>query len=329
MPPPPHAAWSLLLLLASQWEWLCSHKAYDWRASTADCVRYKGGTECVAVPAYCVSPVSIAWASPRWLSSLAGYGGPLLTWLPLLYAARPAAVIRPLLGTTLVWYLAFISVVRHTHLLLPSRWDPSGHCFVYGAQLLPLWAISALPELSGGRRRVPRALRLWSGVLVYLSCATAAWFHTASETGAAWLLLLLLYAALSSRLAAMQAAAAACSLEAAADVAQRERRRVGRCALLLALPVWLVGSAAAWEAARRSGAGVGMRSGEAAYDVGLWLLLLLLLLRRGERATGADEPRDSDSEERVLKSSAALSDAGSNCSDLRSREPSPSEPFRD
>ena len=25
------------------------------------------------------------------------------------------------------------------HLLLASRWDPSGHCFVYGSQLLPLW----------------------------------------------------------------------------------------------------------------------------------------------------------------------------------------------
>ena len=81
------AAWTLLLGVASQWEWRCAHKAYDWRASTDACVRHKGSAECVVLEPYCLSPTSIETASPRWLSDLAGYGGPLLTWFPLLVAS--------------------------------------------------------------------------------------------------------------------------------------------------------------------------------------------------------------------------------------------------
>jgi hypothetical protein len=313
------SAWTLLLGVASQWEWLCAHKAYDWRASTDACVRHKGSTECVVLQPYCLSPTSIGFASPRWLSDVAGYGGPLLTWLPLLVASRPVAGTRPLLCTALIWYLSLIGIVRHAHLLLPSRWDPSGHCFVYGAQLLPLWAISSLPALTDWR--VPRALTLWSGVLLYLSAATAACFHTASETAAAWLMLLLLHAALSHRVAAMHAAAAD-SPEAAVDAMRRERKRLSRRAVL-ALPLWLLCAAAAWEKARRSGAGVGNRSAESIYDAGLWLLLLVLLRRGGRDGSEAGE---EDSEERVLRTPAAApSDASSDCGGLRSRGPSPSE----
>ena len=131
-------------------------------------VRAPQGLHRVLEP-YSLSHTSIETASPRWLSDVAGYGGPLLTWLPLLVASRPIAGTRPLLCTALIWYLSLIGVVRHTHLLLPSRWDPSGHCFVYGAQLLPLWAISSLPALADWR--VPRVLTLWSLVLLYLSAA--------------------------------------------------------------------------------------------------------------------------------------------------------------
>ena len=313
------SAWTLLLGMASQWEWLCAHKAYDWRASTDACVRLKGSTECVVLQQYCLSPTSIGFASPRWLSDVAGYGGPLLTWLPLLVASRPVACIRPLLCTALIWYLSLIGIVRHAHLLLPSRWDPSGHCFVYGAQLLPLWAISSLPALTDWH--VPRALTLWSAVLLYLSAATAACFHTASETAAAWLMLLLLHAALSHRVAAMHAAAAH-SPETAVDDMRRERKRLRRRAVL-ALPLWLLCAAAAWEKARRSGTGVGNRSAESVYDAGLWLLLLVLLRRGGRDGSEAGEDY---SEERVLRSPAAApSDASSDCGGLRSRGPSPSE----
>ena len=317
------AAWTLLLGVASQWEWRCAHKAYDWRASTDACVRHKGSTECVVLEPYCLSPTSIETASPRWLSDVAGYGGPLLTWLPLLVASRPIAGTRPLLCTALIWYLSLISVVRHTHLLLPSRWDPSGHCFVYGAQLLPLWAISSLPALADWR--VPRVLTLWSLVLLYLSAATAACFHTASETAAAWLLLLLLHAALSHRVAAMHAAAAD-SPEAMAEDLRRERKRLRRRAVL-ALPLWLLCAAAAWEKARRSGAAaLGNRSAESAYDAGLWLLLLVLLRRSSGGRDGFEAAEKYTSEERVLRSPAAApSDASSDCAGLRSREPSPSE----
>ena len=321
------SAWTLLLGVASQWEWLCAHKAYDWHASTDACVRRKGSTECVVVQPYCLSPTSIGFASPRWLSNLAGYGGPLLTWLPLLISSRPGTDarphVRPLLCTMLIWYLSLIGIVRHAHLLLPSRWDPSGHVFVYGAQLLPLWAILSLPALTDWR--VPRALTLWSGVLIYLSAATAACFHTPSETAAAWLMVLLLHAALSHRVAAMHAAAAD-SPEAAVDDVRRERKRLRRRAVL-ALPLWLLCAAAAWEKARRSGTGVGNRSAESVYDAGLWLLLLMLL-RRGSR--DGSKAGEEYSEERVLRSPAAApSDASSDCGGLRSRGPSPSEKPRD
>ena len=84
--------WTLLLLAASQWEFWCAHTTYDRRASTPGCVRLKNadGPDCAAVPGFCAPPHAIVAASPRWLSDLAGMGGPLLTWLPLL-ATQPAA----------------------------------------------------------------------------------------------------------------------------------------------------------------------------------------------------------------------------------------------
>ena len=120
-------------------------------------------------------------------------------------------------------------------------------------------------------------------------------------------------------------AAAADSPEAVAEDLRRERKRLRRCAVL-ALPLWLLCAAAAWEKARRSGAAaLGNRSAESAYDACLWLLLLVLLRPSGGR-DGFEAAEKYTSEERVLRSPAAApSDASSDCGGLRSREPSPSE----
>lgn len=252
--------WTVILLGASQWEYLCAHSSYDWRSR--DCVRFKGSNECVEVAQFCLTPTAINTFSPKWLSNLAGYGGPLLTWLPLLAQERwPRA---NLICTTLVWYLAFISAVRHFHLLLPSKWDPSGHCFVYGSQLLPLWELTSLPN-----QAAPWPVTLWSYVLVYLSAATAIAFHLPSETLAAWLLVLLLHFALLRRIKAMDSS----SYDAAAASKRLWRRGS------VAFPVWLVCTATAWESARRSRDITTELGLEAAYDLGLWALLLLLLQR--------------------------------------------------
>jgi len=137
------ATWTLLVAAAAFWDGLCTHSTYDLRGSTDDCVRWTSLdlSECAAAGEGCASPSTLKQASPRWLGSLAGMGGPLMTWLPLLLGAREPAHVRPVLLAALPWYLALIGPVRHTHRLLDSRWDPSGHVFVYGAQLVPLACI--------------------------------------------------------------------------------------------------------------------------------------------------------------------------------------------
>ena len=154
-------------------------------------------------------------ASPRWLSDFAGNFGPLLMWVPLLLAARnPSGDLKKtltaaLLRTTIAWYLLVIGPVRHTHRLLSAlghpKWDPSGHVTVYGSQLLPFWMVAAAAAADSSSSRRPPPLSssaplawcaLWSCVLWYLSFATGSFFHTCSETFAAWLLTLGLLGAL-------------------------------------------------------------------------------------------------------------------------------------
>ena len=90
--------WTVLLLSASQWEYMCAHRSYDWRSR--DCVRFKGSSECVEVAQFCLTPSAINTFSPRWLPNLAGYGGPLLTWLPL--DPLNPRVLAPLTGICVV-----------------------------------------------------------------------------------------------------------------------------------------------------------------------------------------------------------------------------------
>jgi hypothetical protein len=107
-----------------------------------------------------------------------------------------------MMATVLSWYLAFIMPVRHAKLWLPLGFDPSGHVFVYGAQLVPLvftfTAVGSaqplvrhswLPQLAGW-------LGVWLVTLCFLSGTTSAFFHTRAETSAGWLLVALLHTTL-------------------------------------------------------------------------------------------------------------------------------------
>ena len=126
-------AWSGVVLSAAAWDACCGAKKFDLEKSSPDCLRFRGSTECrnkELLPG-CLAPASIAFLSPRWLATFVGYGGPLLTWVPLLLAETSERPFANLLRLTLLWYLALIGLVRHTHTFLSVRWDPSGHVFVY------------------------------------------------------------------------------------------------------------------------------------------------------------------------------------------------------
>jgi len=100
------AAWTMLLFIAAAWEGLCAHSIYDLRLSTDDCVRLKSrdvADDCSDPEASCASPTTVQQSSPRWLSDLAGMGGPLMTWLPMLLGNKEAVPVRHVLLTALPW----------------------------------------------------------------------------------------------------------------------------------------------------------------------------------------------------------------------------------
>jgi len=255
--------WSVALVAAAMWASPCAYTEYDLRRSTDSCVRLKSSTECVPLQPGCVAPASVATASPRWLATLAGDGGTLLTWLPLYATATSERDALPLI---LMWYLGLIGPVRHTHRLLHSRWDPSGHVFVYGAQLVPYWlAVSPRPPYAGAW------LWCWAGVLCYLSAMTAAFFHTPSETAAGWALVAALWAALRW-----------------ATSGSDGPRPPPSWLPAVSLVAWVGCTAGAW-----LDASAGERPtlfGQLLYDGALWLLALLLPrpVRHGEMVSGAE-----------------------------------------
>ena len=120
----PLLVWGAVVLLCGAWETACHYTTWDLRGSTPGCVRPKGGADgCLPQPpAICVEPTAVRTLSPKWLSNFAGYGGPLLTWVPLALA-RPLGS-EPALRVTLTWYLLLIGAVRHSPLVVPSGWDP-------------------------------------------------------------------------------------------------------------------------------------------------------------------------------------------------------------
>ena len=200
------------------------------------------------------------------------------------FLASPTAA---LLRVTLAWYLLVIGPVRHTHRLLSAfglgAWDPSGHVAVYASQLLPLWSLRALEPSSTPLFWVATA---WSCALWYLSFATGAFFHTPSETAAAWLLALWLRRALEERRELLVSISSAASTQPSSTPTSALRLVAHRDAWLhratwaAVLPFWLLCTAAAWEDARtRALDAAGGRSelpmlgAMGIYDAALWLLL--------------------------------------------------------
>ena len=117
------ALWGLVLLTAGLLELKCGHKRYDHKKSSEMfCTMIKRGegwwggytdASCFVPDAPCFYAGTIQFLSPRWLGQFSGNGGPLLTWVPLLLLNDGTRRIKSALVTTLVWYLALISIVRH------------------------------------------------------------------------------------------------------------------------------------------------------------------------------------------------------------------------
>lgn len=212
------ALWGVALCVAGLFEAGCHYTAYELGASASvGCtVTSASAPGCASPPHMCLPASTVAALSPRWLGIvIAGMGGPLISWLPMLaLAMRRERSTQQRLGAlsqlqrTMLWYLGFIGVVRNTHVLTASSawctaaracsrpWDPSGHTFVYGAQLVPLALL--LPPEGGINGWAFVWLNGWAYALWYLSMSTATFFHTLSETAAGYALSLLLALALRS-----------------------------------------------------------------------------------------------------------------------------------
>lgn len=273
-------SWAVLISVAAVYgAWACRFPLLDLRRSTHDCTLLRHCTPvdmpacCAPLGSLCLSPAVALTLSPRWLANVAGMGGPLLTWLPLLCFSRGG---WPTLRLALLWYLALIGIVRHTHRVLDG-WDPSGHVFVYGAQLLPLWIFLPMRPLSA-REFLPQpvalSLHLWSYVLIYLSCSTAAFYHTASETAAGFALVALLWLFLSSSCGGSGLSTEHCYLLSAEYTSSGEvlgaRATVHVALIVVVASMWLGPTVAAWRDARP--ADTALLAGFIAYDGALWIL---------------------------------------------------------
>jgi hypothetical protein len=260
----PFVRWALLVLACGVHNTLC---ACTVRA------RAHAGEQCADEPAVCLDWATVVALSPRWLSDAVGASGPLVSWL-LLAPALAADGRTALLLDVVLCYLALIMPVRYTHLALPAgwaRWDPSGHVFVYGAQLVPVWLASTLAR--EGAQRHDRwtqwalyAARAYALLLVHLSAMTAAFFHTLSESAAALTLV------------APPLVAHSRVLGARAVLASERAGCV--CAAL-----WLLEASAAHAALRAQPAALARLRSQFAYDCALWGAFVLGL--GWQRARGA------------------------------------------
>lgn len=278
--------WGAVLISAATWEVACGYKAYDLRRSTSSCIALRssiGAEDCLPTPpSWCIHPAAVSVASPWWLAAVAGYGGPLITWLPLLTSRRSAA--QSALKSTILWYLALIGPVRHSRSLLPAGWDPSGHVFVYGAQLVPYWQTVPRSSVPLDTRLVECFLALWCSLLWYLSAATAAFFHTASETLTGWLLV----AGLHFLLIRQQRTPAA-------EARTVQFSGAPFASWLGALLIWVTSSGAAWGLKLASGGSLATLQGELAYDTVLWSVLWWLIMNSdagdGDLTAPGGQPR--------------------------------------
>lgn len=139
--------------------------------------------------------------APQLLGDALAAAGPAAALLPLwclsprAQRVRPAALHRALVFSLCAWLLLIAPIrfaKRALRALLGLRVDPSGHIFLFGVQLVPLWV--AQREGGGGcgdgGGTSGCALRLGLAAAEVLLCAssvvTAAFHHAPAEVLAAW-----------------------------------------------------------------------------------------------------------------------------------------------
>lgn len=268
MPPRGLLAWLVFICACGLIEQRCGHVEYDFRASKrAGCTRLKHdqNLSCYVPQSGCFEATTLMTLSPRVVSDLAGMGGPLVSWLPILAHRSELPHTADILARTMIWYLAVIGWTRHLHVL--TGWDPSGHAIVYGAQLAPLWQIWDIGHAAG--RGLPLWqlwdigptlnrlwLLVWASLLCYLSGMTAMAFHKLSETAAAAALVLLLAAWLAER---------------------HSRRVVERWHVMLAFVSWLVPTALSWISTSSVPTSTALLLGMLVYDLVVWLYFFVAL----------------------------------------------------
>jgi len=239
------ALWSGLVLLATGWQAACAFSDVDLKNSSAHCLVKKSAPgKCDTsvgdsfTQRFCIGPGHINSLAPRWLGVLVVYVGPIWTWLPLaiwlllrLRQTSPAhrrhlaVAFAPAFFAAVGAFLAFINLMRYLSRLPvamnPTGFDPSGHTFVFGLQLVPLWCLTevlnaaarppSLQSSAGGspvadsrdalspaailpaHRPHGRADRYLLAIFLLvevglwaLTATTASFFHSTSEIFASW-----------------------------------------------------------------------------------------------------------------------------------------------
>lgn len=147
------ALWTVLLAASSLWSHQCSHSSFDLRLSALGCVALKHSPgQCHIPEVYCALPHHITSIAPRLFSQIIVAAGPLWLWVPLFMQLRHRATSvsrstvrthgeRAALVVAMLCFLAFIMLFRYVTKLTGGYFDPSGHVFVFGVQLVPLWLL--------------------------------------------------------------------------------------------------------------------------------------------------------------------------------------------
>ena len=133
----------------------------------------------------CPSLETTLYLAPSFLGDFVSHVGPLLLWVPLLVHCRVARceMTRASLLTALCAWLIFIQPIRLIRRLSANTFDPSGHIFVIGLQLVPLWSAHIAASATSTAHNFAATIE---PVLWFVSAGTAAFHHSALEVFAAF-----------------------------------------------------------------------------------------------------------------------------------------------
>ena len=133
--------------------------------------------------------------APQLLGDVLAAAGPAAALLPLWCLSprpqrvRPAALHRALVFSLCAWLLLIAPIrfaKRALRALLGIRADPSGHIFLFGVQLVPLWVAQREGGGGGASGCARLALAAAEALLCASSVVTAAFHHAPAEVLAAW-----------------------------------------------------------------------------------------------------------------------------------------------